>query len=361
MEMETNLRPLRLGEILDRTVELYRRNFLLFAGIFAVTNGIVLVLILLFEGLSSQYRAALETGMKFHPAPVLIFLVIVGLLGVLFYGASIAAITRAVGWVYVGEPAKIRSAYRTTLPRLGRYLWLMVLAGLVLLGVALLAALALGIILAIATAVIAVALKGSQQAAFVAFLIVGVCFDVGVFAIVAWFAARYALGIPACVVENLKARKALRRSVELSKESRGRIFMLFVLVGVIQIGLLLLTQTPFYLYIFRHHMELPLGLNILSQIISVATNTLVGPVLATGLTLFYFDQRVRKEGFDIEWMMQAAGMTQLPAGAGDAGTQAMVGGASTSEGVASETAAGSGSGETASHGAMSATEAGGKG
>jgi hypothetical protein len=29
---------------------------------------------------------------------------------------------------------------------------------------------------------------------------------------------------------------------------------------------------------------------------------------ATGLTLFYYDQRVRKEGYDIEWMMEAAGM-----------------------------------------------------
>jgi hypothetical protein len=25
--------------------------------------------------------------------------------------------------------------------------------------------------------------------------------------------------------------------------------------------------------------------------------------------LFYYDQRIRKEGFDIEWMMQRAGMT----------------------------------------------------
>jgi len=30
---------------------------------------------------------------------------------------------------------------------------------------------------------------------------------------------------------------------------------------------------------------------------------------ATGLTLFYYDQRIRKEGFDIERMMEAAGMT----------------------------------------------------
>jgi hypothetical protein len=41
------------------------------------------------------------------------------------------------------------------------------------------------------------------------------------------------------------------------------------------------------------------------------TNTFIGPIYATGLTLFYYDQRVRKEGYDIEWMMQAAGLTPV--------------------------------------------------
>ena len=37
---------------------------------------------------------------------------------------------------------------------------------------------------------------------------------------------------------------------------------------------------------------------------------LTKPVFGIGLTLFYFDQRIRKEGFDIEWMMQQAGMVE---------------------------------------------------
>src|ERR1035438_9231848 len=47
------------------------------------------------------------------------------LLVFLFAGAAIAAINRAVAWVHLGEPATIRKAYSTTLPRLPRYLWLM--------------------------------------------------------------------------------------------------------------------------------------------------------------------------------------------------------------------------------------------
>jgi hypothetical protein len=35
----------------------------------------------------------------------------------------------------------------------------------------------------------------------------------------------------------------------------------------------------------------------------------IGPVFPIALTLIYYDQRIRREGFDIEWMMNAAGMT----------------------------------------------------
>jgi hypothetical protein len=307
--METNLRPLTLGEILDRTAQLYRTNFVLFAGIYAVTNGIVLVLFLLFEGISPAYRSMM-TGQKYQPGvgAAFILLGIAGLLGLLLYGVSTAAITRAVAWLNLGKPATIRAAYSSILPRLGRYLWLMTLASLIILGIALLAGIALSLVMVAVIAAIAIVFAGSAAAAGTAGFVVGFLFYVVVLALVAFIAARYALGIPACVVEDLKARKALRRSAELSQGSRGRIFLLFLLVGIVQIGLVALTQSPFYLYKFRHHLQIPLGLGILSQIINVATNTLVGPILSAGLTLFYFDQRVRKEGYDIEWMMQAAGL-----------------------------------------------------
>jgi hypothetical protein len=44
-------------------------------------------------------------------------------------------------------------------------------------------------------------------------------------------------------------------------------------------------------------------------VIGFFTNSFLEPIWGAGITLFYYDQRVRKEGFDIEWMMQAAGLT----------------------------------------------------
>jgi len=128
-------------------------------------------------------------------------------------------------------------------------------------------------------------------------------------------ALRYSLAIPASVVEDLKARQAIRRSIELSKGSRGRIFVLGLLISAIQIGLISITQVFFIVAMYtavKHHAQVPVWLQILQQIVGFLTNSFIGPMYATGLTLFYYDQRIRKEGFDIERMMEAAGMT-LPA------------------------------------------------
>jgi hypothetical protein len=121
---------------------------------------------------------------------------------------------------------------------------------------------------------------------------------------------RYSLAIPACVVEEIKARAAIRRSIELAKGSWGRIFLLVLLIGAIKTGLVMMTQIVVVIAAFKHPGQLPgPGIQTLSQVIAFFTNTFLGPIYAMGVTLFYYDQRIRKEGFDIEWMMQAAGLT----------------------------------------------------
>ena len=55
--MQTTLRPLTLGEILDRTAELYRNNFLLLAGISSIYSGILLVLGLIQVGVQHGFSA----------------------------------------------------------------------------------------------------------------------------------------------------------------------------------------------------------------------------------------------------------------------------------------------------------------
>ncbi len=315
--MESNLRPLALGEILDRTAQLYRMHFWLFAGISAVYSGTLLAMSLVEIGVQEFFRAEHLTR----------YLIWVGGIGImvqflimfLFGGLAVAANNRAVAWVHLGQPATIRGAYGSILPRAGRYLWLMTIIALILwtpLAVAYggfffwLRPLARGAIPHNPAAT-----AGNPQAALVVALgtmAFGLVFILAVaYAVV--MGLRYALAIAASVVEDLKARPALRRSIELTKGSRGRIFVLALLVMVIQIGLVATTQVTFVVLSFRHNGQLSVEARVLQQFVAFVTNTFIGPLYATGLTLFYYDQRVRKEGYDIEWLMEAAGLTP-PAG-----------------------------------------------
>jgi hypothetical protein len=45
---------------------------------------------------------------------------------------------------------------------------------------------------------------------------------------------------------------------------------------------------------------------------SFAVQALTRPIYGIALTLFYYDQRIRQEGFDIEWLMHRAGLVAPP-------------------------------------------------
>jgi uncharacterized membrane protein len=315
--METTLRPLSLGDILDRTAELYRKNFLLLAGISSVYAGVLLVLSLAQIGV--QHAApSLHLGGSLV-AVTIVGVVVLWLATFITGGIAVAANTRAVGWIHLGEPASIGTTYRTILPRTGRYLWLLTLTYF-------LAWFPFVAVYGSYAAIIFVYIRPTgllkphtgpapppdthllmiMAGATIVFLILGlITFIYGII-----MSLRYALAVPACTVEGLKARAALKRSVQLSKDSRWRIFMLGLLAAVIQVGLTGITQGFFIVFGVKHQGVLPVWMSIVQQILAFFTNTFVGPIYATGFTLFYYDQRVRKEGFDIEHMMQMAGMAQ---------------------------------------------------
>ena len=312
--METQLRPMSLGEILDRTAQLYRSNFLLFCGIASVYAGALMLVGLAHIGLQELFRAEHWTAQigGLTIGAMLVQWLVAFLIG----GLAVAANNRAVSWVHLGQRASIRKAYASVLPRLGRFLWLMTIVTFVLWTP--LAVCYGGFIATLLRFKPLVKPGGAQanpQAAVLFGLLALVFFVVAIAAVVyaVLMGLRYALAIPACVVEEIKARAALRRSIDLSRGSRGRIFVLALLIVAIQLALVGITQALFIAMAFKNHLVLPVWARVAQQIVAFLTNSFIGPVYATGLTLFYYDQRVRKEGFDIEWMMQAAGLAATAA------------------------------------------------
>jgi hypothetical protein len=114
---------------------------------------------------------------------------------------------------------------------------------------------------------------------------------------------RNALAIPAGVQENLGVNASLRRSKLLVSGHKGRIFLTLLLTyalqmvaGGIQVPLLLMASTTRG----AQHILLQ-AIEVLVQFVSI---TIVAPIASIALCLFYIDERVRREGYDIEMLMQ---------------------------------------------------------
>ena len=139
-------------------------------------------------------------------------------------------------------------------------------------------------------------------AAFLVQLIVGVgtllCFFPGIY-----WAGVYGITIPAVVLENLTARKALSRSESLTHGAVGRIILSFfltsVLTGIMVAGL----NAGARALGFNSSSYYSVSSKELIRLITTALGgILFGPISAIALALEYFDLRVRKESLDIQQM-----------------------------------------------------------
>src|SRR5580698_6431253 len=114
--MNETLRPSTLGEILDRTVQLYRYNFWLFAGTAALpmVGAFVLAIpiVAIFAGLGVAGALAEATSVMRVVAFALAFIIFLPLyLGI--YVFSIAGLTQATVSAHRGERTTIRAALKS--------------------------------------------------------------------------------------------------------------------------------------------------------------------------------------------------------------------------------------------------------
>ena len=116
--LSTTLRPLRLGELLDRAIRLYRGNFLTFIGIIALVYVPLMVLQSAASALmsSSMLRGYSTPQEIFANSGYWIGLLATLVLGlvrfILVQGIATGALTRAVADSYLGKKTGILDAYR---------------------------------------------------------------------------------------------------------------------------------------------------------------------------------------------------------------------------------------------------------
>jgi hypothetical protein len=258
-----DLRPLSLGEILDRTFSLYRQNFLLFVGISAIPQTLVLainIVTLLFGG---NFAARGFTGFGIGIG-LLVGLVAI-IVGAYAFFLSQGAAILAVKDLYLGRSTSILGSLR----RSGEEIWPIAAVGL-LTGMAT----GLGMILLIVPGVI--------------------------------IACRLFVSAPVMLTEGLAPRAAMSRSWSLTQGAAGRSFVIFLLYIVIAFAFALLLVSPFTAAAAFYGLKNPEMMRLwtfLADLGNRVSSTLVSPILLIASAVFYFDLRVRKEAFDLQFMM----------------------------------------------------------
>jgi hypothetical protein len=120
---------------------------------------------------------------------------------------------------------------------------------------------------------------------------------------------RWSLVVPITVLEGGGLRVSMRRSKALTHDRQGRVFLVYVLIVALTWVGGAICQIPFYLTIGRHAFQRSGLISQTARLLQVTGSflsaSLVGALLTIALTLIYYDERVRREGFDMQLMMAA--------------------------------------------------------
>jgi hypothetical protein len=275
-----DLRPLSVGEILDRTFTLFRGNFLLFLGICAIPQilllivnlGQVFITVPVKQGKTAAI-AQMSAGMGIAAVILGLLVLVVWLIVHLFaQGATVIAVSE----LYLGRTITISDSFRRMRGEAGNLFGVIMLNGL------------------------------ATGAAFILLVIPGI-----------YVMCRLAVCIPAALIENLGPRSSLERSFELTKDNAGRAFLIILLYFALSFAAGALFAAPFQFMMFlsaaKSHPETLRMWMALTQIGSTIATTLVTPVLTIASAILYYDLRVRKEAFDLQMMMNPlGGVTPIP-------------------------------------------------
>jgi len=304
--MDSTLRPMSTSQLLDRTFHLYRNNFLLFAGIAALPPALILVMQLILMFLT-RFSSHLSEGASVAVTCVAIISV-AGLFVAYMLGHYVAsgATVYAVSQVHFGSPVTIVGSYAGIRSLAWRIIGASILIT-VMIGIVLFVAY---LVMIIPTVMATAFMKGSGGAGVIVACGIGLLsFAAGAGATI-FVACKFSLAVPACVVEKLGVIACLQRSWFLSQKAVWRIFLIYLLALVLTITLTLALSSPNYIAVLRGAPSLPF--EIWGIVASFLASAIAEPIGAIAISLVYYDQRVRKEAFDLQLMMQAMGEPTAP-------------------------------------------------
>lgn len=331
--LSSDLRPLTMGELLDRSAAMWRMNIW---PLFALTFALHLITWAAGKYYTvelARLMPALAGGGGGGGAGPLAGMAELGkllagtvaVLGIYWWMSNAAALACAhfmLGRV-VGSGTSMNDALRRLAQRFAPLTGVLALSGFYALWYFLIAGLPAAVVGG-ALVAIAVAAGGSTGWIFAAVAPAILLGFLGMFAAVLWYLLRFMIAAQVLAAEDLGVLGALRRSGELLSGRLGPGFLNLVKVRatiVVSVMWLLVlavstaAQIPVFILqsVFRTEgdpfmIDLELGPRIamtIAELVGVGAQSLFAPLSIVLATLFYVDMRVRREGWDLELKLDA--------------------------------------------------------
>lgn len=317
--------PLGAGDLVDRAVRFYRGNFL---TLILIAAPPVLVGTILSVGWTLLARSLFFSG-GYDAFESTLFVLFSGIGSLtIWFAESIITLTvmggasrNFVRHLLHSEPISFKDTYRNLWDRIGALLSASALIT-ILLGIIGLFVFYFGFGLgAVLVMMAAVALESIPVLAFIvsAVLFLGVL--VSVYFLFCLIAVRFALIPQAIMVEGQGVLASFGRSFSLSGGNVKRFAALLIFTIVATYSSLAIIYVPLGWYAWVEGIDVfslgvgeltPAWYEIASQLSWQLSIIVLSPVWMIGLCLLYVDERVRKEGFDIE-LMAARELGEIPA------------------------------------------------
>jgi hypothetical protein len=311
----TILEPMSTGDVIDRALRLYRRNFVPLLSIVALPSftGYLAQTMLLFgyTKLLLGSIGELDTGTP-APSGSAVIMLICGIVlypvWLFMFLATIAGLSRVIGdHVMLNEPITFRKCFAAARKRLGD-IFLMALLVIVIMMVVGMIFYGVAIVVALVVIVLVGATAASGIPAWLAGLVAGlmalVVIGLGI-AVMLVIASRVIFLPQVVMIEGQSPAQALGRAMQLGKGNWYKVGAIILFNYFISLSLLTAITLPVLAALYfadvltAEFMAGPTW-NLLYTSFSQLINLLSLPIQMIAFTLLYLDSRVRKEAYDIE-------------------------------------------------------------
>jgi hypothetical protein len=325
---QLQLAPLGAGDLIDRTVRLYRRHFmaLIRASAPPVVVSAAGAIVMTISVRAMGATGSTERLLAYILLVILGFVIYIGglLAQLIVMGGASRNLVMHLLW---DEPVTARLIYRSVRSRFLGLLGAAVVTGLWLflsLALALFAAFIILIIAVIIIGIVASAAADAQWMVLIVFLLAYFAALAAALFVFFLLAGLVAYVPQVMMVEGKGVFDSISRSASLARGHVRRLAGMFLFTGFATYAVIALLLVPLGWFGYLNGVDpfvldatrLPAWYSVSREVVTQFVVILLAPVHMMGLSLLYVDQRVRHEGYDIELMtaQQFGEMPSLPTG-----------------------------------------------